>query len=128
MTDAAETNPRKSRINFFLTATVSRIGKADFSARIRNLSAGGMMVETGDPLAAGEPVVAEIRGIGRVAGHVAWVRPPRAGIAFAIEVDPELARKPVSGGAATPDYVKPIIVVDRKVTAAAKIAPDTRLD
>lgn len=128
MTDAAESKPRKSRSNFFLTATLSRIGKADFAGRIRNLSSGGMMIETTESLADGEPVVAELRGIGRVAGRVAWVRPPRAGIAFAVEIDPELARKPVCGGTATPDYVKPIIVVDRKVTAAAKIAPDTRLD
>lgn len=129
MSDGGDEQARKgARLNYFLMATVSRIGRPDFTARVRNLSAGGMMIETREELAAEEPVVIELRGVGRVSGRVAWFAGTRAGIAFAREIDPELARKPVASGEATPDYVKPIIVTDRKVTAAAKVAPAIRLN
>ena len=129
MSDSGDGQERKgARSNYFLTATVSRIGRADFTARVRNLSAGGMMIETREELAGDEPVIVEMRGIGRVSGRIAWFRGTRAGIAFSREIDPELARKPVSSGESTPDYVKPIIVTDRKVTSAAKVAPDIRFN
>lgn len=118
-----------SRLNFFLMTTISRAGRADFSARVRNLSAGGMMIETGENLAPGTEVTAQVRGIGVIEGRVAWAGPRRCGIAFATPVDPELARKPVTGaGAEVPVYAKPLIVTERKLSDAAKVEPKGRLD
>lgn len=118
-----------SRLNFFLMATISREGRADFSARVRNLSAGGMMIETEEALAPGTPVTAQVRGIGAIDGKVAWAGPRRCGIAFATPVDPELARKPVgTSGSDVPVYAKPIIVTERKLSDAAKVEPKGRLD
>jgi hypothetical protein len=94
-------SPRKragSRLNFFLTATIASDGRADLVARVRNLSAGGMMIEADDPPPAGTPAIAQVRGIGAIAGRIVWVREHRAGMAFDRPVDPDRARKPVSGG------------------------------
>lgn len=66
--------------------------------KVRNLSAGGAMVEGDLGLRRGERVVVDLRGIGPVAGSVVWVRAPRFGIAFADAIDPLLARTQVFGG------------------------------
>lgn len=90
------------RDSLFLLATLSTSGPAgDISVRVRNLSAGGMMVETPTPLGKGETVVCELRGIGRVGGRIAWSVPGRLGVMFDHPVDPRDARKPV-GGASSP--------------------------
>lgn len=51
--------------------------------RIRNISAGGMMLETATPLGPGEIVCAELRHGQRLEGRVVWARDGRAGVAFA---------------------------------------------
>lgn len=63
--------------------------------KVRNLSAGGMMVEGDLGAKRGARVAVELRNIGRVTGVVVWVRSPRFGIAFEKEIDPKLARTPV---------------------------------
>lgn len=63
--------------------------------RIRNLSAGGLMAETPVLTKRGDKVQLELRNIGRVTGHVAWVAQGRFGVAFDHPIDPKLARKPV---------------------------------
>lgn len=130
--DEGKAEPRKraaSRLSFFLTTRISRSGGATFSARVRNLSAGGMMIETEEPLVPGTEVTAQVRGIGMIDGRVAWSGPRRCGIAFTRAVDPELARKPVTGaGYEVPVYAKPIIVTERKLRGAAKVEPKRRLD
>lgn len=130
--DESKPAPREragSRLNFFLTAQLERDGRAPLTVRVRNLSTGGMMVETDDELVPDTRLIAEIRGIGRVAGSVAWRAGNRAGIGFAHTVDPELARRPV-GASAQPDrsYAKPIIVAERNFSDAAKAAPKGRVD
>ncbi|GAA4763002.1 hypothetical protein GCM10023219_04080 [Stakelama sediminis] len=77
--------------------------------RVRNLSAGGVMVELGRALDRGTAVEIDIRGIGWVSGTVAWSTDGRIGIAFAREIDPRKARKPVGQGTHTPSYAKAII-------------------
>lgn len=126
--DATGGAARAPRNHFFLSANVAAAGRPAVIARVRNLSVGGMMIETRDGLVAGDPIVAELRGIGRVSGTVAWASGHRAGIRFDTPVDPELARKPVAGGESTPDFVKPIIVEDRRLGEAAKAEPERRLD
>jgi hypothetical protein len=75
--------------------------------RIRNLSAGGLMAEVGDDVDRDAEVEIEVRGIGWISGRIAWQAMGRVGIAFDREIDPKKARKPVGGGAKTPDYAKP---------------------
>ena len=66
--------------------------------RIRNLSAGGLMAEAPVLTKRGDKVQLELRNIGRVTGHVAWVAQGRFGVAFDHPIDPKLARKPVGQG------------------------------
>jgi hypothetical protein len=65
------------------------------SIRVRNLSAGGLVVWV------------NVRNIGWTEGMVAWVQDTRFGIAFREDIDPRIARAPVSPGEATPRYVRP---------------------
>jgi hypothetical protein len=131
---AAETNSEDGadrateRRSFFLNAVISIEERGGFVARIRNLSAGGMMVELDqapDPeWAPGERVATELRNIGTVKGEIAWAGGRRFGVRFDREIDPELARKPVAiGSEILPDYLKPIRVPDRalgRLTQAMK--------
>jgi hypothetical protein len=120
MIDTAEAQDRASeRRNFFLGTNLSFVERGTLSARVRNLSGGGMMVELAeepeDELQRGERLSAELRNIGRVKGEVAWVGGRRFGIKFDREIDPEAARKPVVAGEGTPDYVKPVLVPSRSL-------------
>lgn len=98
--------PRRNRDSLFLLARV-RLGNSDRWAdvRVRNMSPGGLMAELDDPLAIGTAVELELRGVGRVAGQIAWQTEGRAGIAFDIAIDPLKARKPVSGQKPAATYV-----------------------
>ena len=64
-------------------------------ARIRNLSAGGLMAEAPVESTRGEPVEVKLRNLGWVFGSVAWATEHRFGIAFNAPIDPKMARKPV---------------------------------
>ncbi|MBA2920346.1 PilZ domain-containing protein [Sphingomonas sp. MAH-20] len=119
-TETAESHERASeRLNFFLGTNLSFKERGSMSARVRNLSGGGMMVELAqEPVAElvrGERVIAELRNIGPVNGEVAWVGGRRFGIKFDREIDPEAARKPIVPGEGTPDYVKPVLVPSRSL-------------
>ena len=112
------------RRNFFLSTTLTTSSHGQIPARVRNLSAGGMMIEVAsdpDPeLASGQRLVAELRNIGRVKGEIAWARGRRFGIKFDNTIDPEQARKPVTAGEGTPDYIKPVLVPDRSLRNVRK--------
>ena len=97
-----DSEPRRNRDSLFLLARV-RVGEAErwTEVRVRNLSAGGLMAEIETALAIDTPVELELRGVGRVAGRVAWQAEGRTGIAFDVEIDPMKARKPVGKAAAT---------------------------
>lgn len=89
---------RASRDSLFLSATIRRQGDSEAElvpVRVRNLSAIGMMADYEDVAEPDDPVVVTVRGIGSVKGKVAWVKRGRIGIAFDVEVDPLLARRPV---------------------------------
>jgi len=75
--------------------------------RVRNLSPGGLMAEYPHPVEIGRAVQMELRGIGKVAGHVAWTAAGRIGVAFDSPIDPLQARKPVVAPK-TPTMDKPI--------------------
>lgn len=87
-----------TRDSLFLSAKIRRGGQNDSEVadlRVRNLSAVGLMADYRDVATPGEPVVVTVRGIGTVAGKVAWVKRGRIGIIFDSEVDPLKARRPV---------------------------------
>ena len=87
---------------FLMTELMSPDGVALGKARVRNLSATGMMIECDAPLAKGQRLVFDLRGVGEVHGAVAWVRSDRIGISFDSEIDPQRARKPVGQGKQEP--------------------------
>jgi hypothetical protein len=87
---------RAVRDSLFLQAPVSREnGMALGEIRVRNLSSCGLMAENKLALRVDENVIVSLRGIGDVPARVVWAKGNRIGIAFAHEIDPRLARKPV---------------------------------
>lgn len=69
--------------------------KSENEVRIRNLSAGGLMAEAPLRVARGERVEINLRSIGWITGHVAWVTEGRVGIAFDHSINPKDARNAV---------------------------------
>jgi len=64
--------------------------------KMRNLSSGGLMGEGTVRVNRGAIVSVSIRNIGWVDGSIAWVQDNRFGVAFREEIDPKLARPPIS--------------------------------
>lgn len=104
----ARSAPRDSL--FLLTSLSTPEGVPLGKARIRNLSATGLMADCERAVPAGAKVEFDLRGIGKVSGTVAWARDDKIGLAFDEAIDPQLARKPVSNGVAQqlPDYLRPV--------------------
>jgi hypothetical protein len=104
------TGQRSGARDSLMLAAQFRVGGGPVEqVRVRNLSSGGLMAEYAAPVATKTPVEVEVRGVGWVAGRIAWAAEGRVGVAFDQEIDPMLARKPVGKGGHTPHYVKPII-------------------
>lgn len=100
--DAADA-PAAKRDSLYLNANLRRAGDSRVLAvRVRNLSAGGLMAETSEPLDSDAEVEIEVRGIGWIKGRIAWHTEGRTGIAFDRPIDPQRARKPISGGGEAP--------------------------
>ena len=100
----------RTRDSLFLLATVTVDGEtAGKEVRVRNLSAGGMMAELDRVVATGTSVAIDLRGVGEIAGKIAWCAEHRVGIAFDHPIDPKRARKPVGKGTTTPGYAKPLV-------------------
>ncbi|MGV3769115.1 MAG: PilZ domain-containing protein [Sphingobium phenoxybenzoativorans] len=94
---------------FLLTSLTTLQGASLGKARIRNLSATGMMADCEAALAKGQQVIMDLRGVGQVFGKIAWTRNDRVGIVFDQAIDPQLARKPVAEGRGShkmPDYLR----------------------
>lgn len=86
-----------ARESIFMAASVHFEGEADaMPVRVRNISSGGMMIDSAVPRSAGLPLVAEIKTIGRVQGRVAWSQEQRMGIVFDRPIDPQRARLQVA--------------------------------
>lgn len=93
--DAAARQRNNSRDSLFLVAKLTVAGRPGEQVRVRNLSSGGLMAEFPSLVEIGTRVEVELRGIGAVAGRVAWATDGRIGIAFDGQIDPMRARKPV---------------------------------
>ncbi|SEK56574.1 PilZ domain-containing protein [Sphingomonas palmae] len=83
----------RGRDSLFLMAKMRMAGRQPVDVRVRNLSAGGLMVELPYPVAPEGDVEVEVRGLGWIAGRIAWQIEGRAGVAFDREIDPQRARK-----------------------------------
>ena len=98
------------RDSLFLLGEIAIEGDEPVRAKIRNLSAGGMMAEADLAVERGTRVRVTLRNIGPVNGSVAWVQDNRIGVAFEQEIDPKLARAPVtSGESEAPAYARPAV-------------------
>ena len=96
------------RDSLFVLAEVRLDGlEGEHKVRVRNLSAGGMMAEVALNVQRGQVVWVNVRNIGWIEGSVAWVHQGRFGIAFREEIDPIVARAPVSVGAGTVPAPRP---------------------
>lgn len=86
------------RDSLFLLAQLRVDGQDSINrVKVRNLSAGGMMAEGDVQVLRGALVEVELRNLGWVEGTVAWKQGNRFGIAFVDEIDPRVARAPVTG-------------------------------
>ena len=106
-----------ARDSLFLLATLRVDGRdGEHKVKVRNLSAGGMMLDSPLRLARGSRVAVELRNIGRVRGTVVWVQDNRSGIAFDEEIDPRLARAgqnspPAGAELHTPRFLRPSTIL-----------------
>ena len=119
LTSEAARDRASERRNFFLTAAITGLVGTQVTARVRNLSAGGMMIELAEEpdedVVRGQRVSAELRNVGKIKGEIAWCEGRRFGMRFDREIDPEAARRPVTAGEGTPDFVKPVLVPERSL-------------
>ncbi len=99
---ASNAAERAKRDSLFLLAEVIReTGEPMGNAKIRNLSATGLMADCDFAFLKGDRLVIDLRGVGPVAGEVVWANAMRIGLHFDRAVDPQRARKPVSSGEAS---------------------------
>ena len=99
-----------SRDSLFLMAELRLSGQEALArVKVRNLSAGGMMAEGAVKAVRGTLIEVNIRNIGWIEGAIAWVHGDRCGIAFSEDIDPMVARAPITVGEGTPRFVKPPI-------------------
>ncbi len=110
--DMSETSQSRDalRESIFFSAVVRFENPVrSLSVRVRNISAGGMMIDCSLNAKIGDVVTADIKNIGEVSGKVAWCVAPRMGIAFDYEIDPKLARLRVENGVAGQSYKQPVV-------------------
>lgn len=100
-------NRHTSRDSLFLSTDIEVPGaRHPITVRVRNLSAGGMMIDGHPAFVEGVTVKTDLRGIGEVTGRIAWAMVERAGVAFDVEIDPKKARHPV-GQSKSVTYERP---------------------
>ncbi|MCB2076886.1 MAG: PilZ domain-containing protein [Novosphingobium sp.] len=110
------------RDSLFLMADMRIDGlDGDYRIKVRNLSAAGMMGEGSMRMLRGSVVFVNIRNIGWVEGTIAWVQGNRFGVAFRDEIDPRVARVPVSQPGSTPQHIRNSIADHSPGAALRKI-------
>lgn len=96
----------QDRESIFLSAKVQFTSRREpVVVRVRNISAGGMMVDCTQPVGPGELLDAEIKNIGRVRGRVAWRTDNRMGIAFDYPIDAKKVRLKAAPDPRSPLYI-----------------------
>jgi hypothetical protein len=90
MTEEESSRRAASRDSVMLQAAVRHESAGEFSARVRNISAGGIKIDCPRGLPAGTPIEVTLRGVGLVRGIVAWSAGGYVGIRFEQDIDPKL--------------------------------------
>jgi hypothetical protein len=86
-----------------LSATIRHEHSGEFTARVRNISAGGIKIDCPRGLPGGTPVEVTLRGVGLVHGTVAWSAGGFVGIRFETTIDPKLTMPQINArDSATP--------------------------
>lgn len=95
--DVVATSQRsRARDSLFLMARLRFDGEASVrDVRVRNLSEGGLMADCDRVMDTGTAVSLTVRGLGDIAGKVAWCTEGRIGISLDRKIDPKKARKPI---------------------------------
>ena len=102
------------RDSLFMQARLTLPGAAEpVTVRVRNLSAGGMLVEAKQRVTVGTGVEVELRNVGEVRGRIVWVGEGKFGVAFERPVDPHAVRRQVVNRLEVPPH---IAVLDRNPT------------
>ena len=118
-TESIAKKRQTARDSLFLSSEITVEGALKpVTVRVRNLSTGGMMIDGNALFHEGALVSAALRGIGQVAGKIAWIVEDRAGVAFDKEIDPKEARAPV--GVAKPN-IRYVPVIDKSRRPGLKI-------
>ena len=109
MIDVEQGKRQEKRDSLLLSAAV-RVEGSDriVTVRVRNLSAGGMMIDGDAAFVPDVRIVADMRGVGEIPGRIAWAAAGRAGVAFDAEIDPRQSRSAGSPKFETPSYAKPV--------------------
>lgn len=90
-------NRHISRDSLFILAELRLQGeRTTHKVKVRNLSGSGLMGEGDVPVTRGDAIEINLRHIGWVSGHVAWMQGTRFGMAFAQEIDDKPVRAPLS--------------------------------
>ena len=101
-------NRHIARDSLFVMADLRLEGSdEEHRIKVRNLSAGGMMGEGTVRVVRGAVIQVNIRNIGWVEGSIAWVQESRFGIAFREDIDPKVARAPLTDGEHSPRFTRP---------------------
>lgn len=104
-----DTQESRARDSLFLLADLMLEDTGERNkVKVRNLSSGGMMVESDLEVEQGQRIVVDLRNIGPVRGQIAWVRSEKFGVAFDRQINPKLARKPVGTAQETPRFLRVI--------------------
>lgn len=103
MNDDDQLSKRAAKRDSLLLATdlFNEAGQQIGRARVRNLSATGLMAECDIVLSEGDRIELALRGVGQIAASVTWVREGRIGVAFDRTIDPKLVRRPIASAAYT---------------------------
>lgn len=114
-------NRQIARDSLFVMADLRLAGsEEEHRIKVRNLSARGMMGEGSVRVTRGANVEVRIRNAGWVEGSVAWVQDERFGVAFCDEIDPKVARAPVTVESHSPSALHRV-VTPRQPRALRKI-------
>lgn len=98
---SASVTPRPARFTTILLVARVSTDTRDDLCRVRNVSPGGMRIETLAPIDIGQHVEVELKNGSKVRSQVVWVAPAEAGVRFEAPVDvaellasPERSRSP----------------------------------
>jgi len=104
---AKDVEPRAPRHSLIRRAAL-RLGAGTLPVRLRNISAEGAMIESGDAMQPGSDVELDVDGI-RLEAEVRWSQDGRTGLRFAESFDLRRlgsARRKAQAGILLPDYLR----------------------